>query len=250
MTEPDRIPIAIVLAAGQGTRMNSDLPKVLCRVAGRPLIEYVIEALREAGIGRMIIVVGYGSDLVRQALADQSGLEFIEQAQQLGTGHAVMMCRPAIAGFHGPVIVVAGDSPMLQSSSLKRLITEYRQARPACILGTLIHHDPAGLGRIMRDADGGFLGIVEDKDCNPSQRQIREVNMSTYLMECQLMLEALDDLSNDNQQNEYYITDVPGILLSRGYDVRALPVLQPCEALSVNTAAQLALVEQELMRGN
>ncbi len=250
MADITKQPWAIVLAAGKGTRMNSELPKVLFPVCQRPMIEYVLESLRNSGVGRIIVVVGYRSDLVRQQLASWDNIEFVEQTEQLGTGHAVMMCRDVINSFDGPVIIVAGDSPMLQTDSVAHLIQQYRQNRSACLLGTLIHDNPTGLGRIVRNGDGKFTGIVEEKDCTEDQRKIREVNMSTYLVDCRMLLEALDELTDDNQQGEYYITDVPGILIDKGHDVQALPVLKPCEALSINTVEQLAIVEQEMISQN
>jgi bifunctional UDP-N-acetylglucosamine pyrophosphorylase/glucosamine-1-phosphate N-acetyltransferase/UDP-N-acetylglucosamine pyrophosphorylase len=241
-------PIAIVLAAGKGTRMKSELPKVLCPANGRPLVEYVLDALRDAGIGRIIVVVGYRAGDVQRALASWSDLDFALQSQQLGTGHAVMVCRDRIAKHDGPVVIVAGDSPMLQASSLSRLLDEYRDGRPACVLGTLIHDDPRGLGRIVRDAAGKFVAIVEEKDANDIQREICEVNMSTYVFDCQKMLAVLDSLKADNRQQEYYLTDLPGLLLKQSEDIRALPVLKPIEALSVNTTEHLKLVEAQLQR--
>lgn len=241
--------MAIVLAAGKGTRMNSELPKVLCRANGRPLIEYVIDSLRIAGVDQMIAVVGYREQEVRQALRNDADVVFALQQQQLGTGHAVMMCRQRIADFDGPVVIVAGDSPMLQSSSVETLLADYHQTNAACILGTLLHDDPTGLGRIVRNDCGDFQEIVEEKDATEQQRRIREVNMSTYVFNCQLMLDALDQLTDDNQQREYYLTDLPGILLKQGHVVRALPVLKPIEALSVNTTEHLKQVEA-IMQGS
>lgn len=239
-------PLAIVLAAGKGTRMKSELPKVLCEAAGRPLVEYVLDTLRSAGVERLVAVVGYEADLVKDRLSKYDNIDFALQSEQLGTGHAVMMCRELIANHDGPIIVVAGDSPMLQSSSVKSLLDEFSASNPACILGTLIHENPVGLGRIVRDADGQFVGIVEEKDATDEQRAINEVNMSTYVFDGQKMLASLDKLTDDNRQKEYYITDIPGILLNEKEDVRALPVLKPIESLSVNTVEHLAAVEKAL----
>lgn len=239
-------PIAIVMAAGKGTRMKSDLPKVLCQANGRTLVSYVLDALKEAGVASMVVVVGYKSELVESELKGDSRVQFAYQTEQLGTGHAVMMCREQLSGHDGPVVVVAGDSPMMQVSSIKALLDEFQQSRPACILGTLIHEDPTGLGRIVRDQDGKFTGIVEHKDATEEQLEIAEVNMSTYVFDCRKMLGALDSLTDDNKQKEYYITDLPGILLANDEDIRALPVLEPIEALSVNTVEHLAEVERAI----
>jgi bifunctional UDP-N-acetylglucosamine pyrophosphorylase/glucosamine-1-phosphate N-acetyltransferase/UDP-N-acetylglucosamine pyrophosphorylase len=171
------------------------------------------------------------------------------QTEQLGTGHAVMMCRERIKHHCGPVVVVAGDSPMLQAESIGLLLNEFAAARPACVLGTLIHPDPTGLGRILRDQTGKFVGIVEHKDATMEQLKINETNMSTYVFDCQKMLAALDHLTDNNKQKEYYITDLPAIMLQANEDVKALPVLKPIESLSVNTIEQLAEVEAAMRTG-
>jgi bifunctional UDP-N-acetylglucosamine pyrophosphorylase/glucosamine-1-phosphate N-acetyltransferase/UDP-N-acetylglucosamine pyrophosphorylase len=240
--------MAIVLAAGKGTRMKSELPKVLVPVGGRPMVRYVLDALRAAGVERLVVVVGYRSELVRTELADAPGVELAEQTDQLGTGHAVMMCRPAIANHSGPVVVVAGDSPMLQADSVAALLREFDRANAACLLGTVERENPTGYGRIVRNPRGEFSGIVEEKDATPEQRAIREVNVSTYVFAAAELLWALDRLRADNSQREYYITDCPGLLLAAGKRVEALPVLKPCEALSINSVDELAAAEQELAR--
>jgi bifunctional UDP-N-acetylglucosamine pyrophosphorylase / glucosamine-1-phosphate N-acetyltransferase len=240
--------VAVVLAAGMGTRMKSDLPKVLCPVLGRPMIEFVLDALDAAGVGRVISVIGYKAEDVRSALAARSNVEYALQTERLGTGHAVKMARESLVGHKGPVVVVAGDSPLLQAASLKKLLDHFRQHQPACLLGTLHKPNPAGLGRIVRDAQGEFVGIVEEKDATPDQRQITEVNMSTYVFDGPQLLHALDRLTNNNRQQEYYLTDCPGILKNEGKLVQALPVLQPCEALSINTPEELAQVEAEMRK--
>ncbi len=147
-------PVAIILAAGKGKRMGSDLPKVLVPVCGRPMIRYVIDAVQAAGINRILVVVGYRADLVRRELADLQDLEFVVQDEQLGTGHAIMMCEDRLVGQEGPVLILAGDSPMVQVSSLRSLLAEFSVRRPACLLGTGKKANPAGLGRIVRDRHG------------------------------------------------------------------------------------------------
>ena len=246
-------PLAIVLAAGKGTRMETDLPKVLVPALGRPMIEYVLEALHEAGIQRALVVVGYRSGEVRRVLTEPSGrrfpqITFVEQTEQLGTGHAVQVCRDCLAGHDGPVLIMTGDSPLVQRESLAALLERFQQDRPACILGTLHKEDPAGLGRIVRDRQGGFVAIVEEKDATAQQRDITEVNMSTYVFNGRDLLDSLAQIRNDNRQGEYYITDCPGILKDAGRAVLALAVLKSCEALSINSFEDLTVVEEEMRK--
>lgn len=240
--------LAIVLAGGQGTRMKSDLPKVLFPVLGRPMVHYVVDALEMAGVKKAVVVVGYRADDVKQELQSRKNCDFALQEQRLGTGHAVMMARQFLEGHQGSVVVVAGDSPLLQASSLEKLLTHFEDKRPACLLGTLHKENPTGLGRIVRCEGGEFVGIVEEKDATPEQRQITEVNMSTYVFSGPDLLAALDLLGNDNRQKEYYLTDCPGILRRQGKLVEALSVLSPSEALSINTLEELKLVEDEMVR--
>jgi bifunctional UDP-N-acetylglucosamine pyrophosphorylase / glucosamine-1-phosphate N-acetyltransferase len=240
--------VAVVLAAGKGTRMKSELPKVLIPVAGRPMIEYVLDALAAARVKQTVVVIGYRGNLVRERLARRAGIAFVEQKEQLGTGHAVMAARGALAGHDGPVLVVTGDSPLMQSASISALLKEFNHMHPACLLGTAHRSDPTGLGRIVRDSVGRFAAIVEERDASPDQRQITEVNMSCYVFNCRDLLDSLGKIERHNAQGEYYITDCPGVLKREGKPVEALPVLQPCEALSINTVDELAVVERELIK--
>jgi bifunctional UDP-N-acetylglucosamine pyrophosphorylase/glucosamine-1-phosphate N-acetyltransferase/UDP-N-acetylglucosamine pyrophosphorylase len=231
--------------------MNSDLPKVLCSVVDRPMIHFVLDALEKAGIKRLIVVVGYEADAVRQALAERMGragseIEFIEQTEQLGTGHAVQMCAKALANQTGPTIVVAGDSPLIQATSLRKLLDRLQSSEPSLLMGTLEKGDPSGLGRIVRGENGDFLSIVEHKDATEEQLKICEVNMSTYLFQTPDLLWALDQLSNDNAQGEYYLTDCVAILREAGKSVEALPVLQECESLSINNPSELKMVDEKM----
>jgi len=239
--------IAVVMAAGKGTRMKSDLPKVLFPVCGRPMIEFVLDALEQAGIDRMIVVVGYRSGLVRSMLAHRTNLEYAEQTEQLGTGHAVMMCREQLQSHKGPVMVVAGDCPMIQVDSIRKLFEPYTASNPpACILGTAYKENPVGLGRIIRDANGWFAGIVEEKDATEEQKKITEINMSYYVFHAPDLLDALTYLKTDNSQGEYYITDTPLVLKQQGKKVLALPVLKPMESLGINTIDELKIVENAI----
>lgn len=239
--------MAVVMAAGKGTRMKSELPKVLFPVRGRPMLHYVLDALEAGGVDRIVVVVGYRAQDVRTTVGSRPKVSFVLQPEQLGTGHAVMCARETLADHDGPVLVVAGDSPMMQSDSIAALLAEFTRRPAACLLGTATKDNPAGLGRIVRDEQGNFLGIVEEKDATPEQRAIREVNLSTYVFNCRDLLESLDHLRADNAQKEYYLTDCPGVLLSAGKEVRALAVLKPCETLSINTLDELSAVEAAMV---
>ncbi|HVX11503.1 MAG TPA: NTP transferase domain-containing protein [Pirellulales bacterium] len=238
--------IAIVLAAGKGTRMKSELPKVLIEVCGRPMIDYVLDAIAEVGVDDVLVVVGYRSDLVRRALAGRKGVRFVEQTEQLGTGHAVMVCREGLSGHDGAVLIVTGDSPLTQPDSLDKLLAQFDRDRPACLLGTAHKQNPHGLGRIVRGAQGEFEHIVEEKDASDAERKITEVNLSCYVFDCRELLFALDHLRPSNAQAEYYLTDCPGVLHAAKRKVQALPVLKPIETLSINTPDELAAVEAAL----
>ena len=231
------------MAAGKGTRMKSDLPKVLIPVLGRPMIDYALDALEAAGLDKVIVVVGYRADDVRKAIGARPQVSFALQEEQLGTGHAVMVCRDQLLGHDGPVLVVAGDSPLMQPKSIKQLFDEFERTRPACLLGTATKHDPAGLGRVVRDESGKFVEIVEERDATATQCAIQEVNLSCYVFNCRDLLWALEQIRAENAQREYYLTDCPSVLLAAGKDVRALNVLEPIEALSINTMDELAAVE-------
>lgn len=239
-------PIAVVLAAGKGSRMKSDLPKVLFPVLGRPMLHWVLDALEQAGIKKFIVVVGYRAEDVQEAVSSRPNVSIAHQEEQLGTGHAVQMCRDKLENQTGPVLVVAGDSPLIQPESVKKVLAEFQSQDYGCLLGTLKKEDPTGLGRIVRGPDGGFERIVEHKDASPEEQAIQEVNMSTYLFDCQALLWALDRLDNSNAQEEYYLTDCPEILKRDGRKVDALPVLQACESLSINTIDELSLVEDKM----
>jgi len=245
-TSPANAALAVVMAAGKGTRMKSELPKVLFPVAGRPMLHYVLDALRAGGVAKMVVVVGYRADDVRAVVDGAPDVVFAQQREQLGTGHAVMSAREQFVTHPGPVVVVAGDSPMMQAATIRTLLDEYRREPAACLLGTIRHPQPTGLGRILRDGQGNFVGIVEEKDATPQQRQIDEVNMSYYVFGAADLAGVLDQVRADNAQREYYLTDCPGLLARQGRPVRAVCVLQPCEALGVNNRDELAVVENAM----
>jgi bifunctional UDP-N-acetylglucosamine pyrophosphorylase/glucosamine-1-phosphate N-acetyltransferase len=241
-------PVAVVLAAGKSTRMKSTLPKVLHEVCGRPMIEFVLDAAREAGIGRMVVVVGHEAEKVKQALSARTDVEFALQAEQKGTGHAVMMCRPNLAAHAGPVLILTGDAPLMRPASFRALLEEYNSRGAACVVGTARTGANEGLGRIVRDDLGEFVKIVEQKDATEQERAITEINVGCYVFDAPKLFAALDQVTPANVQKEYYLTDCCAILKSRGERVVASLRLDASEALGVNTRAELARVHRTLQQ--
>ena len=235
-------PVAVILAAGKSTRMKSEVPKVLHPVCGRVMIEYVLDAARAAGAERLIVVVGHKADMVRNALSHHADVTFAEQTEQKGTGHAVMMCEPQLTDHQGSVLILAGDTPLLQGSSLKALLDAQTQQNSACVIGTADTINNDGLGRVVRDTSGEFQRIVEQKDATPEQRRITEINTGCYAFSAPLLLGALHKVRPNNSQTEYYLTDCPRILMDDGHRVAASCSLTIEEALGVNTRVQLSEV--------
>jgi bifunctional UDP-N-acetylglucosamine pyrophosphorylase / glucosamine-1-phosphate N-acetyltransferase len=233
-------PVAIILAAGQGKRMKSEKAKVLHEVCGQPMIRYVVDAARGAGAKTIVVVVGYAAEQIREYLGDEPDILFATQSEQLGTGHAVKICRPLLAGYHGPVLVLVGDEPLLRPQPLADLLERRHHDQAACLLGTAVMDDPMGFGRILRDSAGRFLRIVEERDCTPEERALSEVNPSCYVFELPGLWDALDQIGTSNSQGEYYLTDAPEHLKSMGRKVVALNVLRADDVIGVNTRQHLA----------
>lgn len=235
---------AIIMAAGKGTRMGGDLPKVLYEVAGKPMVWWVVKACKEAGAQRCVLVIGYKGELVREALAGEAGVEFVEQTEQLGTAHAVQMAEPAFEGKPiGDIFVLAGDGPLIRAQTLSRLVEVHRRTNAAATLATSVIDDPTGYGRIIRDADGHFDAIVEQKDATETQLAVQEVNPSYYCFDGQKLFKTIDQISANNAQGEYYITDAPGILKSQSQTVTVVDAVPAEDVLSINNPDQLATVD-------
>lgn len=232
--------VAVILAAGKGTRMKSPLPKVLHEVCGRPMIEFVLDAAREAGAQRMVVVVGHEADLVKGKLAGHDDVEFAMQTEQNGTGHAVMMCEENLADHRGPVLVLAGDTPLIRSQTLAGLIEDLNAHQAACVIGTAVTDANEGLGRVVRDTNGRFVKIVEQKDATDAEKAIREINTGCYAFAGERLFDALNQVRPGNTQSEYYLTDCPAILLKAGHTVIAAERFDIQEAMGINTPDQLA----------
>ncbi|MSR69270.1 MAG: hypothetical protein EXS17_02865 [Phycisphaerales bacterium] len=236
---------AVILAAGKGTRMNSDLPKVMHVAFGKPLVEWVVDAARAAGATRIVLVVGHQEEIVRAHFAAHPAqIEFVTQSPQLGTGHAVDQARPLLKddAADRPVLVLCGDGPLITPATIAAILATHTTANAAATLATSVIPDADGYGRISRDESGAFRAIVEQKDCSPAQRMIREINPSYYCFATGALLDTLAHVDNRNANGEYYITDVFGLLKRAGRTVQVVDAVPPEEVLSVNTPAQLAEV--------
>lgn len=237
------ITTAVILAAGQGTRMKSKLPKVLHPVGGKPMVQWVIDQLGTAGISEKIAVLGHGSEQVAAALDGQC--QFVKQQQQLGTGHAVMQAAEALPADGQLVLVICGDTPLLTANSLEQLIKQHQDQGNAVTLMTAKTQDPFGYGRIIRQAEG-ITAIVEQKDASVEQQNIQEINTGTYCFDQRFLLESLPQLTTNNAQQEYYLTDLISIAVAKGLMVNGYLLDDFSESLGINNRVQLAQAEKIL----
>ncbi|UQZ84905.1 Bifunctional protein GlmU [Paenibacillus konkukensis] len=233
--------MGIVLAAGQGKRMKSKLYKVLHEVCGKPMVGHVVSALEQLNTKRAVVVVGHGAEAVKAYLGDR--VEYAMQEQQLGTGHAVLQAKDLLADEDGLTVVLYGDTPLVKSESLKDMIRAHQEKGAAATVMTAIFDNPFGLGRIIRDENGRVSRIVEQKDCNAEEREIREINSGMYCFTNRKLFEALNKVTNNNSQGEYYLTDVIGILVSQNDIVEAYCTEDAAETLGVNDRVALSEAE-------
>ncbi len=243
---------AMLLAAGKGTRMGSDLPKVCHLVGGRPMVCAVVDACLDAGCSRIVVVVGYKQELVRAALAEYGSIvRFAVQDEQLGTGHAVMCAEaayPAQTRDGLDLFVLCGDGPLIRSETLRTVLARHRQTVASATLATSVIDDPSGYGRIVRDAQGRFLRIVEQKNASADELKIREINPSYYCFDTGAMFDALGRVRRNELSGEYYITDVFEGMLNTGRRVEVIDAVPPEDVLSINTPEHLAEVDR-IFRG-
>lgn len=230
---------AIVLAAGKGKRMKSDLPKVLHEIHGRPMIKILLDTLATLKLDRTVVVIGHRGEEVEQALAGYP-VSFAWQREQLGTGHAVMMTRELMADFDGLTLVVVGDAPFLSVSSVRKLLDMHHATRAVATCLSMILPDPAQYGRIVRDGTSDrLIDIVEFKDADEKVRRINEVNSGIFCFENRSLFSVIDRLDRGNAQQEYYLTDVVKIFNSNGLRVSVVPSDRPEEVLGVNSVEDL-----------
>jgi len=238
----------VILAAGKGVRMKSDMPKVLHSLHNKPLIQHVIDNLKKSGIVDIIVVVGYRGDDVIQAV--KGDIDFVRQHEQLGTGHAVLQAEQTLDGFQGNVIIACGDVPLLRPETFRSLADYSSGGNTKAVVLTMKLENPFGYGRIIRDELDNFVKIVEEKDASDNERMVREVNTGTYIVDKELLFEGLKCIGNDNAQNEYYLPDVLTYILSKGYAVKAMMIDDPIEGSGINSRDDLESIQKYFVASN
>ncbi|MBC1341076.1 bifunctional UDP-N-acetylglucosamine diphosphorylase/glucosamine-1-phosphate N-acetyltransferase GlmU [Listeria welshimeri] len=237
---------AVVLAAGQGTRMKSKLYKVLHPVCGKPMVEHVVDQISTLDVDKVVTIVGHGAEKVQEHLAGKS--EFVKQEEQLGTAHAVLQAKPELAGKDGVTLVVCGDTPLIEASTMEALLKYHHEKRAKATILTTVIEDPTGYGRIIRDDLGIVEKIVEHKDATEKEQRISEINTGTYCFDNKALFEALENVSNDNVQGEYYLPDVIKILKDLDEVVAAYRMESFEESLGVNDRIALAEASKLMQR--
>ncbi len=222
--------------------MRTREPKAAVRVGGRPMVARVADAMRGAGIARIIAVVGHRAEDVRAAVGGD--VEFVVQGEQLGTGHAARCARAALAQYEGPVVIAYADIPLITEDDISRLVEHHVLSRSAATMLTAVLAKPGTLGRIMRSADRSVAGIVEARDATDEQLEIQEINVGVYCFEAPLIFEVLTGLRRDNAQGQYYLTDAIGMFVARGERVDAVALQLPHNGMGVDTAEDLARAQQ------
>lgn len=237
---------AVVLAAGKGTRMKSKLPKVLHKLCGRPMLSYVMEAVAAAGVEKIVVVIGYGADQVAREVEDRAQVAL--QAEQLGTAHALMQAGPFLRDFPGQILVLCGDTPLIEAGTLSELVRLHRSAGASATVLTAEMEDPAGYGRVIRDDCGRVAKIVEQKDASPDEARVCEVNTGIYCFEAAGLFDALEQITPANAQGEYYLTDMIERHVREGRVVSAVLLKDSREVTGINDRVQLAGVEKQMRR--
>lgn len=235
----------LILAAGKGVRMKSDIPKVLHVLAGKPLVMHVVDNLKAAGIDDIIAVVGYRGELVEEAVG--SCAKVVWQREQLGTGHAVMQAESALKDFEGGVVVACGDVPLMKPETFQKLVKEGAGENVKAIVITMRLDNPFGYGRIIKDKNGNIERIIEEKDASDEVKKITEVNTGTYYFDAKLLFEGLATVGTDNAQKEYYLPDVVQYIRKKGFVVKALLLEDALEGAGINSREELQRIESLIM---
>lgn len=234
----------IILAAGKGTRMQSELPKCACPILGKPMIEYLIDSCIEIGIQNIIVVVGYKQDIIKNVLKKYSNIKYAYQTEQLGTGHACMVAKDILGNTSGSTLIVPGDMPLVGANHFRNLIKYHNETLSKMTILSSLFDNPTGYGRIVRE-NGLVTSIIEEKEATTEQKQIKEINTGLYIVDNQLLFSALDKIDNNNSKNEYYLTDIVKVL-SKSYRVDALLVSYDYHLTGINDLVTLDYVERKL----
>ncbi|MGL4403615.1 MAG: bifunctional UDP-N-acetylglucosamine diphosphorylase/glucosamine-1-phosphate N-acetyltransferase GlmU [Fusobacteriaceae bacterium] len=235
---------SLILGAGKGTRMKSDLPKVIHKINGIPMVKKIMNLLDGIEVEENILILGHKKEVVLEALGD---VNYVVQEEQLGTGHAILMAQPRLKDFHGDIMVLCGDTPLLRRETLKKLYEHHRESRAVTTLLTSIYENPFGYGRIVKE-QGDVIAIVEEKEATSEIKAIKEVNAGVYIFDSQELWKALSKIDNKNDKGEYYLTDVIGIQVRDGKKVGSYLLQDNLEILGVNSKVELAQAEAELRR--
>lgn len=237
---------ALILAAGKGTRMKSDKAKVLHELNGEPMLYYSVAAAKEAGAEKIVAVIGHQADEVRKSFSN-SGCIFVEQKPQLGTGHAVLQAKDVLAGYKGLTVILCGDVPLLKSSTIKSLVDNHVASEAIVSVLTTIPPPPHAYGRIVKDDKGNVLKIVEHKDATEIEKKIGEINTGIYCVDTKFLFHALQKVTNNNQQHEYYLTDIVEIAVREGQQVKSFVASDYVEVMGINTVEELVRAEKYLL---
>jgi UDP-N-acetylglucosamine diphosphorylase/glucosamine-1-phosphate N-acetyltransferase len=235
---------AIILAAGKGTRMKSDKAKVIFELAGKPMIQRVVDTAMQLECQKICVVVGHQKDTVINCLDSNPNLVFAEQKEQLGTGHAIMIAESSFAGFDGDIFILAGDVPLLKAETLKKLIHHHQVTDAACTVLTAVLDDAGKYGRIIRNQYDDVIGIVEFKDASEEQKKIKEFNTGIWCFKAKALFDAIHKIDNNNNQKEYYLTDTLAILVQQSNKVEAVVLDDLTQASGINSQEQLSELEQ------
>jgi UDP-N-acetylglucosamine diphosphorylase/glucosamine-1-phosphate N-acetyltransferase len=239
----------VVLAAGKGKRMKSDLPKVLHPLNERPMIHYVIDVAEKIDSKKIVLIVGHKKELVMEATKNRK-VEYVTQEKQLGTGHAVLQTKSLFTNFEGNILVLSGDVPLLRPDSLKKLIKFHNQNQPLATLLTAEMEDPSGYGRVIRNGNGFVEKIVEEKDATKEIKKIKEINVGIYIFDSKALFQTLPLVNNNNSQGEYYLPDVIKIYVQRKEKIAAVLTPDVEETHGINNIEQLVRAEKLLLNRN
>jgi UDP-N-acetylglucosamine diphosphorylase/glucosamine-1-phosphate N-acetyltransferase len=237
---------AVILAAGKGTRMKADVAKVMHPLCGKPMLTYSVDAARSVNVDKIVVIIGHQAGLVREAFKNQ-GLIFVEQREQLGTGHAVLQARNVFHGYNGAILILCGDVPMLSPSTIRALLEVHVLEKSIVTVLTTILDDPSGYGRVIKEGEKGKISrIVEEKDASPAEKKIKEINTGIYCVESDFLFSAVGDIGNENIQKEYYLTDIVGIASRKGFKTGSFITANSFEAMGINTPDDLEKASERI----